>query len=237
MDARLALAIRDNARWCDLVCRSQGIAGRFDPDAWVSPSRMPPLYPDAVTLRPDVAAPSLLGRIDASPGCSVKDSFADLDLTAADFAVLFEASWIVRAPAVEAATTPDRSALAWERVETAGDLRAWAEDHGGGPIFRPALLDDRSVLILVGRERDGRRAAGAVASVADEAVGISNVFAPEPAVEAERAAAFIGASAEIARRFPDRPVVGYERGASLETARSIGYEAVGPLRVWARPSA
>jgi hypothetical protein len=30
VDARLAAAVIDNARWCHLVCSTQGIAGRFE---------------------------------------------------------------------------------------------------------------------------------------------------------------------------------------------------------------
>jgi hypothetical protein len=62
----------------------------------VSATRTPPLYPDAVTLRPGVAVDRLLGRIDASPGCSIKDSYADLALAPAGFEVLFEAEWVRR---------------------------------------------------------------------------------------------------------------------------------------------
>jgi hypothetical protein len=83
MDIRLKAAVLDNARWCHLVCASQGIVGRFDDDAWVSARRTPPMYPDAVTLTDDVASEALLARIDRTAGCSVKDSFSTLDLSAA----------------------------------------------------------------------------------------------------------------------------------------------------------
>jgi hypothetical protein len=56
--------------------------------------RSPSLYPDAVTLREHASAHDLLPRIDSSPGCSVKDSFASVDLSADGFRLLFEAEWI-----------------------------------------------------------------------------------------------------------------------------------------------
>jgi hypothetical protein len=87
-----AAAARNNAELCELVCG----AGWFADGAWTSPVRTPPLYPDAVTLRPGVDPRALLDRVDASPGCSVKDSFADLDLAPFGFTVLFDAEWIVR---------------------------------------------------------------------------------------------------------------------------------------------
>lgn len=89
-------AVAGNARWCDLIARSHGLRTRSDQAAWTCQSRTPPFYPDAVTLVPHLAVPGLLARIDASPGCSVKDSFGDLDLGPHGFHVLFEADWIAR---------------------------------------------------------------------------------------------------------------------------------------------
>ncbi|GAB3936384.1 hypothetical protein GCM10027614_12800 [Micromonospora vulcania] len=63
-------------------------------------------YPDAVTLRPGVDVAALLRRIDAGPGASVKDSFADLDLADHGFRVLFDAEWIYRAPTDPPSGTP-----------------------------------------------------------------------------------------------------------------------------------
>ena len=97
----LAAAARNNADWCDAYCRSLGVPGRFEPDCWSSPQRTPPLYPDAVTLAPGVAAEVVLGRIDTSAGCSVKDSFDDLELAAAGFRPLFRAAWIAITDAPE----------------------------------------------------------------------------------------------------------------------------------------
>ena len=102
---RIQQAARNNAELCDIVCRTHGVTGVFVTDAWTSARRTPPLYPDAVTLEPGVVARDLLTRIDTRPGCSVKDSFADLDLRAAGFTILFSAEWIYR-PAPPAAPDP-----------------------------------------------------------------------------------------------------------------------------------
>ena len=53
-------------------------------------------YPDAVTLARGTVIPELLSGVDATIGCSVKDSFAELDLTPYGFRTLFEADWVVR---------------------------------------------------------------------------------------------------------------------------------------------
>ena len=89
-------AARNNAELCDVVAREQGVEGAFAADAWTAAHRTPPLYPDAVTLEPGVDARSLLARIDAGVGASVKDSFSDVDLAAHGFRVLFDAEWIHR---------------------------------------------------------------------------------------------------------------------------------------------
>src|SRR5689334_6448021 len=151
MDDRLASAVVDNARWCHLVCSTNGIVGRFDEDAWVGPRRTPPMYPDAVTLRGNLSIEALLSRIDATAGCSIKDSFSALDLTAEGFEALFDAQWLWRS----AAPRPAASALSWERVERPDDLRSWSLEHGGRSTFSPALLDEPSVTILAARDVRG----------------------------------------------------------------------------------
>lgn len=87
-------AVAENASWCALVCGG----GHFGQRAWTSPRRTPPYYPDAVTLDPRATAADVLPFIDGSAGCSVKDSFATLELPG--FSVLFEAQWIACGPGV-----------------------------------------------------------------------------------------------------------------------------------------
>ena len=48
--ARLELAARNNAAWCDAVCRAYGAPGEFDDELWLTRRPAPPLYPNAVTL-------------------------------------------------------------------------------------------------------------------------------------------------------------------------------------------
>lgn len=98
----LEWTVAENAQWCDLVC-----PGVFGARAWTSLARPPQYYPDAVTLTPDATAADVLPYVDGSPGCSVKDSFATLDLPG--FSVLFEATWIACGPGVPAP--------GWRRVD------------------------------------------------------------------------------------------------------------------------
>jgi hypothetical protein len=220
-------AARNNAEWCDAFCRTHGIAGHFRADSWSSPVRTPPLYPDAVTLLPEVAIEQLLSGIDTSEGGSVKDSFADLDLTSAGFRPLFRAEWLHRAP--RHATTTDGSG--WAMLTTEQQLAewesAWAESPEAAGFFRPALLAVETIGVLA-RHAGGRIVAGAVANRGATVAGLSNVFDSAGDLES----AWLGGAAAVAALWGPMPVVGYDSGASLDAAREAGFDSAGELVVW-----
>jgi hypothetical protein len=222
-------AARNNAEWCAAMSRAHGSTGRFGTQAWAAPARTPLHYPDAVTLVPGADRIALVAGIDtAAAGASVKDSFADLDLSQAGFRVLFEAQWIHR-PASPPATA---SHLAWDVVGDPGMLRDWAlawdDANGNADLFRPELLDAPAVLVLAGRSCDGRVVAGAVATRSDHVVGISHVFALDQGPDT----AWPVVLEAVNRLLPTLPVVGYEQGDDLVTAIGHGFEPLGPLRIW-----
>jgi hypothetical protein len=237
-------AARNNAEWCDIVCRSHGATTRFDADAWTSSRRTPPYYPDAVTLIPEPSVPDLLSRIDGSAGCSIKDSFAALDLSEHGFRLLFEAQWMVRteppprAPRAPGTPTADqpRADHGWEKVEDPKSLEQWEEawrPHDGPTgLFRAELLDRDSVTFLAGR-RGRRYGAGAILHQSATVVGLSNFFSrPGPP-----AADWAGCLALADSLFPASTLVGYETDDSdghLDTAERQGFARAGALRVWIR---
>ncbi|MBT0771511.1 hypothetical protein KIH74_21415 [Kineosporia sp. J2-2] len=211
-------AARNNAEWCAAVCRSHGVAGRFGPDVWSTNAPAPPFYPDVITLRPGVHAPGALSGIERE-NLSVKDSFADLDLTAHGLTVLFDARWIRRA----AATPSPGGALRTGTVTTTAGLELWP-----GTPFRPGLLHEKSMRLLTfhhGTELAG----GAALNRSATEVGVSNVFSTgtHPVWDAVVAAA--------STLFPGLPLVGYEHGDGLTAALAAGFTTTGPLRVWATP--
>jgi hypothetical protein len=220
-----AVGADNNARWCDIVCRSHGLPTRFDAFGWVALRRSPPFYPDAVTLRPDASAGAVLDLVDASSGCSVKDSFAELDLTGAGFRVLFDAQWLRRV------TEPrDGSAAArWRDVRSAAHLRLWGSAHGGGDVFRASLLDHPDVRVLAAYDGESL-AGGAILNRGGSVVGLSNVFSVGPDVDR----VWAGAVAAVGARYPGLAIVGYESGTDLDAARAVGFATTGPLRVWLR---
>jgi hypothetical protein len=220
--------VRDNAWWCDLVVRTHGIAGRTDPDAWTSPHRTPPGYPDAVTLRPGVDAAGLLSRVDTTvPECSVKDSYADLDLSAHGFRELFAATWIGHAGDGGRASPGPAS---WSRVTDARGLRRWEAGWGhtaAEPLYRPDLLRTPQVTVL--GAWDGHDVvAGAILTSADDAVvGVSNLFS-----RGDKRDTWAGVLAWAGVHHAGLPLVGYESGDDLVAALDAGFRPLGPLRVW-----
>jgi hypothetical protein len=229
--ALLDAAVANNALWCDAVCRSHGYPGVFSTRLWVSAHHDLELYPNVITLRPEVTAAETALVRDRSGRYAVKDSFARLDLAAEGLTMLFEAEWIARAPA---SAGPGEPGLSWDTVTDAGELgrweTAWARgDSPPGPLFRRELLADPRCAILACR-RDGDLVAGIIACTAAGVIGISNLFgAGLPAGQL-----WASALQAVAALRPHLPIVGYEHGAGLASARQAGCQALGPLRVWTR---
>jgi hypothetical protein len=229
----LGAAVANNVSWCDAVCRSHGYPGAFSSLLWSSPRHRLRLYPNVITLRPEVTAPEVLAAGVPSQPFAVKDSFARLDLAPAGFGLLGEASWIVRDGGPDGLPDDD---LSWDKVTSPGELGDWEMAWAGGgsgdaPVFLPGLLSDPRCTVLACR-KDNAIIAGAIVYAADEATGISNLFSAGPPPDrlwasVQRAAAGLQ---------PHLPVVGYEQGASLKAARQAGFRILGTLRIWSRPS-
>jgi hypothetical protein len=199
-------------------------------DHWVALRRPPERYPDAVTLVPGAAAAEVLRRATGEPGCCVKDSFADLDLADLGFDELFEARWIFREPVLP---TVDAAAV-WSVVQTGEELAAWALGAGSGDAIGPELLSDPSLRVLVARGGASGVRAGAIAALAADVVGISNVFSTK-SMEADEL--WLTLRTAIANHFPMVPLVGYELTGALKAPLWAGFAEIGTLRVWRRAAA
>jgi hypothetical protein len=224
MTDRLADAVRNNAAWCDAVCRVHGVPTSWQADWWAARRRSPRFYPDAITLRPGAAFATVAGSLEAGRGSAIKDSWADLDLEPYGFTPLFDAHWITLDPPTrDEAVGAGRSR--WLAVGSAGELADWTAAHGAADTFPPGLLDEPAIRFLAVRSA-GRTVAGAVANLSGQVVGVSNVFGEDPWQELAGA---------VAACFPHRPLVGFELAADLELTLSLGFRTIGPLRVWRRP--
>ena len=217
-----AVAAAANAAWCDAVCTSFGLPTHWEADAWTATERTPDGYPDAVSLSRGVDPAELLTRVDEGSGSSVKDSFADLDLGRLGFRLLFEATWI-RRPAGGFARPVD---LDWHQARTADDLRHWSEGHDVD-VFVPALLELGNVHFFQARPEHH---AGFALHLTGDVIGVSNTIADG----SDLITVWSDTVAVAGREFPDRDLVGYEVGADLEAAKTVGFVETGPLRVWLR---
>jgi hypothetical protein len=221
VDERLGAAVLNNAGWCDLVCRGHGVTTDWPEGLWVSRQPTPQFYPEAVTLHENLAPNQVIDELPVGI-CSVKDSFADLDLASHDFELLFEARWIYRASTADAAAP-----TGWTTVSAEGDFVRWREAWGLTDILPGSLLGDESVRVL--QRKDALDvSAGAVLNQTGSVVGLSNLFsayAPLDEVCGDVAAL-------CSRHFPCCPIVGYANGQDLDAAINSGFTDLAPLRVW-----
>ena len=220
-------AARNNAEWCDLVCRTHGISGRFGREAWASSERTPTFYPDAVTLVRTCSVDRLLACVDRSAGCSIKDSFGVLDLATHGFQALFTAVWIWQEPPDDDTAAP----AGWTAIVDAGELakweRAWPGEAREAMLFRDGLLEDARIGVLA-RYDDDAIVGGAIANRSGRVIGLSNVFD----VEGDTESAWRGAATAARSLFAPMPVVGYDAGEPLAAAKRAGFTPIGDLVVW-----
>lgn len=225
------VAARNNAAWCDAVCRTHSRPDEFSDLLWLNRHGAPRFYPDIITIadgaaataqRDAIAALLSTGRADV---WSVKDSHAALDLSSMGFRPLFDAQWI----ALPSPAPSSDTVLRWSPIGDAAGLAAWIAARGDDAPLIPALLAEDSVT-LVAAWRDDAIVGGGIFNRAAGVVGLSNVFA----APAQREAIWRDLPAQAARSFPGLALVGYEKGGDLDAARATGFDIVGPLRVWTR---
>jgi hypothetical protein len=238
IDDRYIRAAHNNAELCDAVCRAHGSPGEFRENIWLCRHPMPRFYPNAVTLAPpnqqqlDLIDELLAMRLP--PGWAIKDSFASLDLASRGFHLLFTAAWIYLPVSRMKEITSAATSARWEVVRNARALTkwesAWAASSGDTStdrIFLPPLIERKDIAVVAGY-RDNRIVAGAIANRSDVVVGLSNFFAP-----ANEALTYAAESVvAIGEAFPALSIVGYEQGDELRNAQALGFESLGPLRVW-----
>jgi len=241
MSSKVQQAAHNNALWCHTVCRAHGIPGEFQNHLWLNRHRVPRFYPNIVTLsgveglaEQQAAIQALIaeGKLDSF---AVKDSFCTLDLAPLGFHLLFEATWLWRAP-TPLESIAEMNGIQWANVQQPAELAHWetawnglAADSATLPehIFPASLLDDED-LVFIAAYRERQIVAGAIANRTGEVVGLSNVFAPPREV----GDFWAGCVTAAGRAFPGLPLVGYERGEELIMACERGFEDLGPLRVW-----
>jgi hypothetical protein len=221
IDPRLRLAIDASVGWYEDVATAHGIGCEVADGIWSMSGPAPAFHSALITLEPDVTADGLRERIVDLAWGGLKDTFATVDASTLGMRLLFEASWIHLAP-----PTDDGAPDPWVDVVLPDDLARWNEHAEMSGVLLPALLDRPGFRFL--EQTAGGTTAGAVLRADERAVGLSNVHA-----EAGLSVDWSTLARAAARRFPGRPVVGFESGADLASAVAAGWDAVGPVRIWA----
>lgn len=221
----LIAAIANNVKWCSLVCQSHGVKAATRDSIWVTDQSPPALYPDLITTQSQTSPETVLGLLEGRGACSVKDSFADLDLSADGFMNLFDAQWILIEPKQDAVPN-----LHWSVIDDAALIGEWERAADLPELLTRELVTEPSVRVLLAR-RDGVTVGGAIANRSSSVVGVSNVFSTG---DAEEVTIWNDVAAAVGKHFPSLPLGGYEHGQSLEAARLAGFSELGPLRIWLR---
>ena len=234
----VTLAARNNAEWCELVCRAHRVPGEFRDGIWINRHAVPRYYPNASTFaeRGDHRAHVRELKRSGIPGpWAVKDSFVNLDLDAEGFRPLFDAQWILRTPGLPSGVERQNPLLHVETVTSAKQLERWeaawsaasGEPAGHPRVFLPELFESPDVAIIA-ISSGATIIAGAIANRSARVVGLSNLFAARDR-ELECGARLVQA---IEEKFPSFPIVGYDRGEELERMIRLGFAPIGPLRFW-----
>jgi hypothetical protein len=233
MDDEQLGCIRNNAEWCDLVCRSHAVPGTYERSLWIQPRIGPEFYPNAITLtKGDIQEQTerIAGLSASRSGISVKDSFNALDLSALGMRRLFEAEWIWLEPG-QGGLSFDRPER-WSKIESAAELTLWQSAWRGashGPtVFLPSLLDHPSVAFIAAWSGSAILAGCALNRDSNDIVGLSNFFSPAAARHA-----YVTAAVHHATGFAQgAPLAGYESGSDLTIMKSCGFRSVGALSIW-----
>ena len=156
-------------------------------------------------------------------GCSVKDSLPCWIWCRRDF------TCSSRRPGSDDRRLPKpgrRPRWTGAACKTPTELEQWSEGLGLD-VFVPALLDSDDLWFCGAGSADG---AGFALNRSGGVVGVSNVFAGS----ADLITVWSDLVVVAARMYPGFDLVGYELGADLQAALSLGFVGIGQLRVWMR---
>jgi hypothetical protein len=201
---------------------------------WRALDRPPQIYLAGITLDRGVTSESLA----AVPG-SVGDAWQTLDLQPFGFRVWRKEPWFYRAPG--ALPTQPPSGLEIVRVETpdevvefeAVSVRGFGSEDDviePGTWHPPTVLEDDAMQMFIGRV-DGRAVAASIGYVLHDVVGVFGVATVASARRRGYGAALTRAAMRADKGLP-AVLAPSEQGASMY--RSLGFEPVGGLTIWAK---
>lgn len=143
-------AVLNNISWCKHVCETHGITYHTKENICGLSSKAPTFYPEIITANSRATSGVVNEFNGKGKVLSVKDSFANLDLSAFGFDILFEAEWIFHEPVPNDKPFPST----WRVVTTKDELAIWASSCDLENVIRPELLKKADVKIFI-YEKDG----------------------------------------------------------------------------------
>ncbi|WP_397536515.1 hypothetical protein [Rummeliibacillus pycnus] len=222
MRSKIDRAVLNNIAWCQIVCVTHGIVGISKENIWGLHSKAPTFYPEVIISDKRATIEEVKYFIENGKVSSIKDSYANLNLTLLGFDILFDAEWIVHEPVLDFEPIQKN----WRIIASEKDFKKWTDASGLENVIKSELLKQPDVKIFICETKAG--ISGFIANLSESVVGISNVFS----VGDEEKKLWKDIPNIISKEFPKLLMVGYEHNSSLIVAKSSGWEAIGPLRVW-----
>ncbi|CAH2715363.1 hypothetical protein BACCIP111895_02547 [Neobacillus rhizosphaerae] len=222
MNAQVDKAVLNNIAWCRIICDTHGIIQTPKGQLWGLLSKAPTFYPEVITANKNATIEEVKYFIENGEVSSIKDSYANLDLSPFDFKILFEAEWIYHASISDLESIQTR----WRVITTEKELAQWTITSDLENIIKPDLLKREDVKMFIHEKADG--ISGFIANLSDNVVGISNVFS----VGYENESLWRDIAKIVSTEFPGLSMVGYEHNGNLTAAHLSGWKSIGPLRVW-----
>jgi hypothetical protein len=221
VDPRLRLAVDASLAWYDDVFALHGIAVARSDGLWRALDD-PPAYHSAVkTIVPGVDADRVLEATEPFASCSVADSFGDM--CPSGFALRFEAVWLHLDGGFSAGLP-----AGWSVVSSPAALARWSDRHDYAGVLRATTLDNPRFTVLARSDGDDL-IGGAIVHDGAAAVGLSNTWSAE-GHEPDWDALLAAARAV----HPGRPLTDYAHGDDLTGMLRLGFQPLGPQRVWVR---
>jgi ribosomal protein S18 acetylase RimI-like enzyme len=237
MNSPVRLCAEAVAGWHTAWLTALGLRSNADADAWRALDPPPHIYFSAITLRSDTPAEAV-----AATAGAVCDSWQTIDLERYGFRDWRHEPWFLRvAPEPTGAETPPeleilRVATAQEVEELeAVSVRGFENEDATiepGTFHSPAILDDPRMVLWLGRV-DGKSVGAAMSYRTDEAVGIFGVTTIASMRRRGYGTALTRAAMLVDSGLPSVLAPSPE-GEGLY--RRLGFEHVGELRIWSRPT-
>lgn len=215
-------AILNNIAWCGVVCDTHGINCFWRGNLWGMLTEAPSFYPGVISANMEATMAELGYFIDNGRVSSIKDSYANLDLSPFGFKKLFDAEWIWHPP-VSSNKSPQTK---WRVITNERDLVQWTSKSGLTDVIKPNLLEYENVKNFSLENNEG--VSGFITNVDEGVVGVSNVFSEGR----ENESLWREIPRVVSNEYPGMSMVGYEHGSDLDLAKKSGWESLGPLRVW-----